>query len=41
MNGGILMANLKKVLKIAGCAALEIIILLADKFKGDSKDSKS
>lgn len=35
------MANLEKVLKIAGCAALEIIILLADKFRKDDKDSKS
>ncbi len=34
------MANLEKVLKIAGCAALEIIILFADKFKGEGKDGK-
>ncbi len=31
------MTNLEKVLKIAGCAALEIIILFADKIKGDNK----
>lgn len=34
------MTNLEKGLRLAGSAALEIIILLADKFRKDNKDGK-